>query len=1685
MQQLTSLKAIRIWEGTQHRAFEELCYQLLREPEDLPTSGATPVRTANPDGGVEWYVDLDDGSQWGWQAKFIDDLEDLLKSMRATVKRVVAERPNLTRLTFCIHENLTTGTRTGQNKSQRQRYADAVAAWKVDFPGASGIEFVLIDQSELLRRLVLPKHAGRRFFWFSQPHLGLETLGEIYQQQSLVAGRRYRPLLQVDIPIEFDLQALGFGKEYFNALDRHRLAFLHEARWVRKLDAAFGADVVAKFDLAIEAIQQLRECFASFTALASRSDPLDRLVVATKAALEALSGADSEVYAFERRQSAASSDEQKKRYEKLRSDSYPARKTLRSIEELDQFLQTPASDAVRRRAYFLTGDAGSGKTHLLLDSVNKALRDSRPAVVLFGARFGMGNLWQSIAEQLDLPPLGPTEVLGAMSACAEACSLDGRRFVLAIDAVNETPEPSFWSHHLPALAAEVARWPNVALIVSCRTTYLPAVDPDKRRDALFVQRSHPGFAGREVEATHKYFQHFKLPEPRIPLLLPEFTVPLFLQLYCESLANSSSGPPDHHESRIEVFKRFVDSKVDQAARRVRPDAIQLEHDTLVIDISSALSRLLRDCIATGREVVAKDQLAAIGNGFVPQTNVSWIQIVSVLESEGVLTSDLHYLDGQETQVLRISFQAFADYLILRERIGAATPAQVRADVELKTWLANASFGILDAAAVLLPELYGVELPDYLTVAGMDERKGVRRSRRGWYQEFVGRTLPYRSATSISDRTIDIFNSWLRDDRGQRFFDVLFLLAPQPSHRLNGDGLHRYLSGMSMPRRDQWFGIKTYHDLLEEGSAAARLARWAAGGPYPMYDATVVELACVPLVWLLSSPNRFTRDWTTKALVQLLRGHSDVLLRLLHRFRTVNDPYVWERLVTIAYGAVMRASDPKSFVKVAEFASAQVFGDIDRFRPDALMFDSAQGIVEWGVVNGLLPADDLKAARPPYAIQPPSRPWAQKRIETRYKTDSEKRPIEETYSSVYWSVMGHGDFGRYVIQSGLRNFSRVPLSAPKPTRDLAESEPRLNRRAWKTFVESLDDGQQDLLAATLDDSQSEADRQAAMSSFSTTLSQEQHGLRSSMWIWPRQKKMNETRYPADRAARWIFQRVVSLGWKPERFGSFDRARRWDDSGRSAHKAERFGKKYQWIAYHELLARIASNYHIDPFSWGPEGFNGLHQLNDREIDPSLPPIGYALVVGTEEGVRTAASVPEIGILPDLIARPSFPRTPDGAHEFITDQSAVPTALGLARTKDESGAAWVVLDGIFHAFDPETDEPDEYRGLEQWCHLNSWFVPSDTADRATKLLLKAVQDQVFELVDRHGHSDCCFLGEIGWHPAECPHRHLDSIELPDGKAKRIGAFMTTEDYSWSGSGFDCSINQSVSVTCPSAFLQLTSSIRWSGDGPIWLDDGQVVAGSIGRHGLDTSHVFVVREDWLRSFLKKQRLHLIVAARGERQRLAGEATYREARQEFASAVSFDSSGRFGQPTFRSKITPGQGDWDSRLQNPAHDEKNALAPVVIANSSDSTVEVLYFAYGSNMSTSRLVKRTGSIVERGIGRLEGRRLLFNKAGDGGAGKANISRRKGSEVWGVLFGMTRAQFKTLAGYEAGYVPQTVTVNVGNKPVEAQTFVAQKRTPGLKPRRTYVELLVVGAREHDLPEAYAKKLDSLLSSVAATK
>ena len=91
---------------------------------------------------------------------------------------------------------------------------------------------------------------------------------------------------------------------------------------------------------------------------------------------------------------------------------------------------------------------------------------------------------------------------------------------------------------------------------------------------------------------------------------------------------------------------------------------------------------------------------------------------------------------------------------------------------------------------------------------------------------------------------------------------------------------------------------------------------------------------------------------------------------------------------------------------------------------------------------------------------------------------------------------------------------------------------------------------------------------------------------------------------DLSQRAIFERIIDLGWKPEIFRNTDRYLRSVSVSRTDHAVERIGKKYQWIAFYELLGRLADNFTVsNSLIDGASGqYNCVEQVAWRDIDPT---------------------------------------------------------------------------------------------------------------------------------------------------------------------------------------------------------------------------------------------------------------------------------------------------------------------------------------------------------------------------------------------------------------------------------------------------------------------------------------------------
>ena len=143
------------------------------------------------------------------------------------------------------------------------------------------------------------------------------------------------------------------------------------------------------------------------------------------------------------------------------------------------------------------------------------------------------------------------------------------------------------------------------------------------------------------------------------------------------------------------------------------------------------------------------------------------------------------------------------------------------------------------------------------------------------------------------------------------------------------------------------------------------------------------------------------------------------------------------------------------------------------------------------------------------------------------------------------------------------------------------------------------------------------------------------------------------------------------------------------------------------------------------------------------------------------------------------------------------------------------------------------------------------------------------------------------------------------------------------------------------------------------------------------------------------------------------------------------------------------------------------------------------FCYGSNMSSERITERCSSSRFISRAKVIGWKLLFNKKGKDGSGKANlVCTGDGSLVWGVIFDISEDQKPILDKFEGlgkGYdeLKLLVISDLGEE-IECVCYIAtddKYLEKSLKPHEWYKEFCLVGAREHNIPQDYILMIEGV--------
>ncbi|CAB1277619.1 NACHT domain-containing protein [Candidatus Nitrosacidococcus tergens] len=1421
---------IRAHEGSKNSGFEELICQIAHLQK--PASGKRFVRKdgAGGDAGVECYWILEDGSEICWQAKyFLGEMnpshwQQLDKSFTTALEN----HPRLTHYVVCLPLDKADSRKIGKGGKQvvsvEDEWLERIEKWEGQAKTVGRkITFSYWGKHEITNFLTIddPLYSGRALYWFNEPFLGIEVFRKIVKRSQDSLGERYTPEFHVELPIAKSFDGLSLNPSWWNLLKERRRklkkAGLDAVSCLKKEDK--NGDISLNGESINSLDERLDNLLDEFEKGIACKDFHNRLPSISNL-LEELSNLYAEIY-----KDVYDKTDRFKKTDNIRSVLYGLSSEL---DKLAFFIKQKKAISSQTKALLLYGEAGIGKSHLLCDLSVHRINEKLPTLFLLGAQYQGGNPIDFIKKSLDLQSCRNYQVLGAIDAAGEASD---SRALIVIDAINEGKHKEDWYNQITGFLSDLSRFPYIAVLFSCRSTYLNIL-LDSASDSLLPRLEHYGFRGHEHRAAEKFLSLQGISKPSAPILAPEFTNPLFLKTCCKALKQKEqSSFPKGLNSITSLFDFYVKSIESAVARKKKFNPQENIVKSTLMDIAS---KLLPDHL----EGIPIQYARKMINSFDPNP-YSGDKLFDILIDEGIISEDVSYenKDGVNL-IIRFTYERFSDYFIALklvnqiEDIEAAFSDGGSIGKLLKEHSYYRFSGIFESLAIIIAERFNRELEDLLPDDIEVEKWQL--------DETFQNTVLWRSPSSFSERTLDILNNLDEHSYNHPALDILLQLSTESKHPWNAEFLHQNLAKKVIAQRDRFWSIHiAYGDSSEEDNEYESIVRtiieWSYSGELESVEEERIRLCAITLIWFLTTPNRRIRDRSTKSLVRILSSYPHLVEGLLNKFSTINDTYLTERIYAVAYGVVCNTNKEDIIRGIAITTFELIFRDGEPI-PHILLRDYARGILEYAFHIGVLSEEiNTEKFKPPYKSSP--------EIDNPSSKEIERIIGDEFPSRIKSSLMGFpGDFGNYTM-SCVHNWSSTLIALPKIENGF-EIKQRfahelLTGDVQEGYLASLEQAPRSCILPSSEELLKalggvEYDFEDYMCEFEDKR-EEQEKLDSRInaqlnddqqecyrWLSGINNKQPAT-FSRKWAQRWVCKRIHEFGWTEKLFADFEMmCSHGRSGGPSGGEMERVGKKYQWMAFHEFLARLSDNYHWinRDYSDVPDddNYEGPWQINKRDIDPTIWARQYG-EYQTYHNKQCTWWQPYSFPFPDK-------NDPVAKTNFLWDEEILPQFSELLqRTMPADNSRWLVLHGFWSENRKYSEDDIQSPYLDGWFRINSIIIRKEDYD----LLAKGVEGKTLcdpSIVTGSSTQHQGFLGEYPWHTI---YRHLSGWREPEEVHRGLIAvrhFIPFAKYEWEDSGKDYSINSSLYFHVPAKeLIQEMDLARFTGKRGQWESKGKLM--------------------------------------------------------------------------------------------------------------------------------------------------------------------------------------------------------------------------------------------------------------------
>ena len=481
---------LKHYQNDKRKSFEELCYQISKKLYGY-LGMFTSIDDSGGGDGVEFFLTLLDGAQWGWQAKFyypnlrLNDSRK--KSITNSLSTSLAHHPHLTKWFLCTPTNFTA--------------SDNELTWfETTLKGlASNVELIHWGDSDFSDMLSDPQMVGKRHYFFGELELTPDWFTTTVTKQLANVREKFLDRLHTETAIDHrihcllgDQTLLGSLTQCHDEMQAALQAFQASLSQLHKYstDEAWKSDAANLIPLGEALSAQVNSALAIVSACGAHvaDGRIEEAQVLDLEPIVQSIHADTQNYQrcyytlYRERIRAVDdlSEEERKANERAQYVLRKLQEPLTHIAAISAVLSRAHVQLqdFRRHDLHIFGQAGIGKTHITCHACTARVLSGLPAILLLGGQFNRTQtIEQRIRHLCDIPPsYSWGDFLATLEAYAEAYHT---RVLIAIDALNEAESIEIWRQELPGFITHLAPSRRSALITMCRSRYREAIWGDR------------------------------------------------------------------------------------------------------------------------------------------------------------------------------------------------------------------------------------------------------------------------------------------------------------------------------------------------------------------------------------------------------------------------------------------------------------------------------------------------------------------------------------------------------------------------------------------------------------------------------------------------------------------------------------------------------------------------------------------------------------------------------------------------------------------------------------------------------------------------------------------------------------------------------------------------------------------------------------------------------------------------------------------------------------------------------------------------------------------------------------------------------------------------------------------------------------------------------------------------------